>query len=573
MSVYIAAVFLLGSWLLPLHFPPWVSWHLELLSFASVGVLSWRLLAVRVFKKKVLITFPIACLPVVLIALVAIVQSAAGQISQTGDAVVISLYAALCVASMAMGYELVGTRSKADAAPPLFSRHQFSAVSCVAVLVLAGALISSIFAFVQVLDVWPSTSFISRLNGLRRPGGNLAQPNQLATLLLMGIASLIFLMESGRIKVLLGLLVLVVLMAALVTTESRTGALGLFLMAVWWFAKRRVIPFKFSPWVVISSLLFFLLFVVLWPRFFAIFYPMGLEPLVSGAASVNTNPGLRLVVWPQLVNALMRQPWLGWGLNQVPKAHNSVADVYQVSEPYSYSHNILLDLALGMGVPFAIILFVLTLIWLWRRIKATQSLEPWFCVALALPFALHSMLEFPHTYSYFLTPVAFAIGALERLTSKDCLPRIPARWVASIWLAITLVGAWTVVEYVAIEEDFRVARFEALRVGETPKDYVRPHIVLLTQLSVLIDGARIVPRPGMTTEQLKSARAAALRYPSTATQNRYAMSLALNGGANEAVRQMKVILAQHGPDVYATIKANWIARTKEYPELSAVPIP
>ncbi|MDO9404068.1 MAG: Wzy polymerase domain-containing protein [Polaromonas sp.] len=574
MPVYIAfATFLLAvSWLLPLHFPPWISWHLELLAFVSTVVLSGGLIVRLLHRRQALIKFPIPALPILALAALAVMQSSLGYIAQYGDAVVLVLYAALCIASMAIGYNSV-EGEQTDFGSPLNRRPTGSALEMLAALILVGAVISSIFAFVQVLDVWPTTSLISQVGTLRRPGGNLAQPNQLATLLLMGIASLIFLFESRRVKCATVLLVVVVLIAALVITESRTGALGLCLLVLWWLAKRRPGGFRVSFWAVFSGLLLFFLCASLWPRLFLLLYPLGFEPLVNGAASVNTSPGLRLVVWPQLVDAMMLHPWLGWGLNQVPKAHNAVAHAYQVSEPYSYSHNVLLDLALGMGLPLTIILVGVTCIWLWRRIKATQSLEPWFCVALMLPFALHSMLEFPHTYSYFLAPIAFALGAFERLTSRGTVIRISARWVAGVSLALTLVGAWTVVEYVAIEEDFRVARFEALKVGETPVDYVRPHVILLTQLGVLVDGARIVPRPSMTPDELELARAAALRYPSTATQNRYAMSLALNGHSDEAVRQMKVIRALHGPGFYAAIKANWIARAKEYPQLSAVPIP
>ena len=42
----------------------------------------------------------------------------------------------------------------------------------------------------------------------------------------------------------------------------------------------------------------------------------------------------------------MLHPWLGWGLREVPEAHNAVLHHYAVSEPYGYAHKIVLDLAL-----------------------------------------------------------------------------------------------------------------------------------------------------------------------------------------------------------------------------------
>ncbi len=41
------------------------------------------------------------------------------------------------------------------------------------------------------------------------------------------------------------------------------------------------------------------------------------------------------------------------------------------------------------------------------------SLSPRYCLALTLPVAVHSMLEVPFAYAYFLVPVMFAVGALE----------------------------------------------------------------------------------------------------------------------------------------------------------------
>jgi hypothetical protein len=133
---------------------------------------------------------------------------------------------------------------------------------------------------------------------------------------------------------------------------------------------------------------------------------------------------------------------------------------------------------------------------------------------------------------------------------------------------------WSVFEYFAIEEDFRVARFEAVRIGETPVDYVRPHTILLTQLGALVEDARITPAPGMNADQIELTRKAALRFPWTATQNRYALTLALNGNPQEAVRQLKVIRAMHGEKHYEQLKANWheLAKTR-YPQLAELPMP
>jgi hypothetical protein len=139
---------------------------------------------------------------------------------------------------------------------------------------------------------------------------------------------------------------------------------------------------------------------------------------------------------------------------------------------------------------------------------------------------------------------------------------------------VATLMARSVVEYIAIEEDFRVVRFEALHVGQTPSSYERPEIYLLNQLDALLDAGRIVPAPGMQPERIELSRKVAMRYPWTATQNRYALSLALNGNPEEALRQLKVMRIMHGEKAYEGIKANWVELSNtKYPQLKDLALP
>jgi hypothetical protein len=227
-----------------------------------------------------------------------------------------------------------------------------------------------------------------------------------------------------------------------------------------------------------------------------------------------------------------------------------------------------------MGVPLTALLVLVTGAWLWRRGQSANQLLSWYCLAVVLPVAVHSMLEFPFAYAYFLVPVMFVLGVLERTAASKPALSVGARPAVLLLFIASFIGVWSVVEYVSIEEDFRVARFEALRVGQTPSDYQRPTVVLLTQLSALLDGSRILPRPGMKADELALAKNVALRYPWTATQNRYALSLALNGDPEEAIRQLRVMRTLHGEGTYEEIKANWdnLARNK-YPQLRELKLP
>lgn len=564
LSGLIAATLLFASILQPLHFLPWVSWHNEVFGFLSTVFLCAALFAQKQKERGTHIAIPFPALIPALLGGILLAQLFAGCIPFLGDALAVFFYLSLNLCMVAVGFDLAKTK-----ATKVSTLASWTAVDGLAVVLILGALLSTVIALVQIFEVWEQSTLIVRMPGLRRPGANLGQPNQLATLFVMGMASVCYLYEARKASAVFATFILVILTIGVALTESRTGVLSCVLLAVWLLAWRNKVGLRASPWVVLSgcAALFALLWV--WPQFFAYVQAGGM--LGVDVVEVNLGVGTRYVVWPQLMEAVLQKPWFGWGLLGVSKAHNAVLHNYATAEPFTYAHNIILDMAVGMGLPLTLLLVTVTAIWLWRRVRATKTLLPWYCLAVVLPFGVHSMLEFPFAYAYFLVPVMFAVGVLEATLAPQSVVRI-AWWPAAAgFCVVTALMAWSVVEYITIEEDFRVVRFEALRVGQTPSDYERPKIHLLTQLDALLEAGRIVPAPNMAPERIELSRKVAMRYPWTATQNRYALSLALNGNPQEAIRQLKVMRAMHGEKAYDGIKANWteLANTK-YPQLQGL---
>jgi len=554
------SILILGSWLIPLHLLPWVGWHQEVMGFTLVLIIGWHVLVVSRTSGKVLI--PNAALILGVLAGIISIQWFANQIGFGGDALVLWFYLVLIAICFCAGFAVAGK-----------GQHTASIVHWFATTVMVGASLSVAVALLQAFDVWDGLPLINRTMSVRRPGGNLGQPNHLATLLLMGVASLAYLHETKKLGEVISTLLFLILIGGIALTESRTGLLSFMLMTLWWLARRRIVGFSASPLIVFCGCGILLLLVWAWPPFLA-YIEAGGQADGLPKKSINLAVGTRFTVWPQLVEAAFQRPWFGWGLREVSTAHNAVLHAYSEGEPFSYAHNIILDLAVGMGLPLTIAMVIAFGFWLWHRIRAAKSLLPWYCIALAVPLGVHSLLEFPFAYAYLLAPVMLAIGLLEGTVATTGLFKV-SWWVATVALTVvTATMAFSVLEYFAVEEDFRVARFEAMRIGQTPVEYVRPNIYLLTQLDALLEGARLSPTPGMTPEQIELARKVAVRYPWTATQNRYALTLALNGDQGEAIRQLKVIRAMHGEKSYERLKANWgeLADTR-YPQLKIMTIP
>ncbi len=565
----LAFVLLFYSFVQPLHFLPWVSWHSEVPAFLAVMLMAWNTVLSRSGMKSEF-HLPVAAVPLLGLALLVCAQCVFGLIPYFGDALVYSLYCLLCLAAMALGYQS--------------SKRDDGLLLAMAGTVLAAAVASAFLAFFQAFGIAMDYGWITGMPYLTRPGANLGQPNQLATLLLMGIGSVVFLCESGKLGRVPSAFVVFLLIASLAATESRAGALGFGVLTMWWFFKRKTASVKFDVWHAAILVVAYLWLFQMWPLWMADFYQVAGNTAVTQVAATSTaathteaaiNVAYnRWIIWPQLVQAILLRPWFGWGVGQVSTAHNAVVDAYPVSEPYTYAHSIVLDFGLGFGLPLTLLFVLVVGVWLWRRVHATKQLKSWFCVALMVPVAVHSLVEFPFAYAYFLVPVMFALGTLEAdLGSNPVFQLHTKSVIGGLFLGLGLF-IWLAIEYVRIEEDFRIVRFEALRFGQTPSDYERPNVYFLTQLAALLHGGRIVPRPNMPVEEIELARAVALRFPWPATQNRYALSLALNGNPAEALRQLRVMRAQHGKKAYANTKQAWAEMAKEkYPQLGELQMP
>ncbi len=194
------------------------------MAFFAVLLLSWHGVF-RATRKCFPATFefPIITLPIVVLALLLWLQVAAGLLGFNGDAFITTLYLLLCIATVAIGRASSGEQR---------------ALAVLGFFMLVGAFLSAFIAFVQTFELWETSSWINRMPTLRRPGGNLGQPNQLATLLLMGLVSLVFLYEIRKLGVVSSILFAITLLVGIAASESRTGVLSLAFLILWWTAKR-----------------------------------------------------------------------------------------------------------------------------------------------------------------------------------------------------------------------------------------------------------------------------------------------------------------------------------------------
>ena len=123
--------------------------------------------------------------------------------------------------------------------------------------------------------------------------------------------------------------------------------------------------------------------------------------------------GPRLYLWRHAIEMFAVHPWLGVGIDGY--AHALVGQL-RAGEPMwgidQYAHNLPLQLLATAGVAGFAAVAVPVLLFMRRILRARRGPEWFFGMGVLGILAIHSMLEQPLHYAYFLGIAAFVAGAM-----------------------------------------------------------------------------------------------------------------------------------------------------------------
>jgi O-antigen ligase len=270
--------------------------------------------------------------------------------------------------------------------------------------------------------------------------GNLAQPNHFADYLALSLASLGFLHQQRRLPI-GGLVALVApLLFVMVLSGSRSSWLYLLALAGWFAVMARRLPESAAMRGFALSLL---------PAF-VLMHGVVQLPWLAGAevSTLDRMVGLmggssiRQYLWHESLLIFAQHPWLGAGFGQFAWQHFLLAP--QLHEPqvvglYNNAHDLPLHFSAETGVSGLLVLILPLGFWMrrvWRRIDTPA--HAW-ALALLLVLGIHSLLEYPLWFTYFLGIAALLLGALD-----------PAGHRARPGLGVTAGGALAVAGLVAL---------------------------------------------------------------------------------------------------------------------------
>jgi hypothetical protein len=546
-------LFFLLSWLSADHYRPWASFHSEVLAFLGI----FGLLVSVLIHQSGGVVVPRGMGWIAVATLLPWLQYVAGIGYFAGDALLSSLY--LCGLSGAIMVGFAFSRAKeGDLA--------YGLTGVMHSLWIA-AMVSAAIAWIQWLNLQlPIGMFVVQTEFGDPAKGNLGQPNQLGTLLLMGMIAYSYIYERRIIGAFGFTLGIFFMTSALVMTHSRAAMLGVLAIGCIFVVKRSRMKSLLSTQHVLGWVLLFGL-------------ANGVSPYIDEALMLSSdreplfaNNG-RVLIWLQMLAGISKSPWVGYGLNQTATAHIAGTLDYPGSMTVTYAHNILLDIIAWNGIPLGVVMIGAGGYWFCTRIYRVSDLKAVYAMACLLPFTIHSLVEYPFAYAYFLIAAGLMVGVVEACVEPIKGWQIKRLWVGSALSVWVIVGGYIVHEYILIEEDFRIVRFENQRLGKTEATYQVPKLWMLSHMATMLKVARQPAVPNMTEQQLNDLRRVSFRFLYGAINLRYAIALGLNGDPDGARHMMAVVRATYGPVYYGEAKVGWQESTEKYPSLNAITLP
>lgn len=535
----IAFFLLLLSYVVPILGQPWISVQNEILAFVCVMTLTFKV--ANKPRIKVALNTPI-CVLLIMQGMM-LLQIMVGNSYYLGDFVNWSLYllaSCLCL--------IVGQNISAEGKT---SGNNLGVM--LAYTLLCAGLVSVMIAIFQNFNLYMDSEWIVRTAGARA-GANLGQPNHFATLSSFALASLMYLSGKFSYKKWTIYPIAMVLVLGIVLSNSRTGLLELIFISLggYYFFKKIRGKYNFNPLFILVAYCLVLVIWQTWNSQTSFLVPH--DNLADKGASLGT----RACVWSHLIDAGMMRFWLGWGFGQTYAAQQSAVTNSICGDSYTYAHNIIIELFIGMGV-LGMVLSVAFFLWLYRVARKIRTIDEGYCVVVIGLVAIHSQFEFPYAYAYFLFPVMLMVGWINSIQqlSSDHVVSISRKSILAILAFVSVTGLIWCFDYFRIQEDFRRARFEMLKIGQVDPEYKPPQIYLLTQLNEAIVAIRLVPSQDMAIGQLELLARASARFPWPVLASRYATALALNGDSVAAAKQLRIIKSVYGEKIYDGVLQRW----------------
>ena len=274
-------------------------------------------------------------------------------------------------------------------------------------LMWMGVFVSSI-GWIQYLrpnEFWP---WISALEETGRIYANLRQPNHLALVLAWAIWGTIWWTTLDPRRYRAGMLTLLFIVPVLVFTGSRMGqVLIAVLVALSWFSPHRQRRFTFALGAAGT-------YICAW--FFATLAAKYADIVFFGATRSTLSTGGRFDLWSQVISMLPQLPWQGCGPGQFNFCWTHAVLDARVEGTAVHAHNLILNGIVEWGWPLTLIIMGWIVLGVAKFLRCGLNTTATLPAGVFFASLIHSMLEYPWSYTYLFLPTAFAYGWMLTLS-------------------------------------------------------------------------------------------------------------------------------------------------------------
>lgn len=560
-----AAVLLTGlAWTLPFLQPyhrfPITSFYSEWLAFALGLAAALPLLGRNAWRDAAV---PIIALAPLGLAVLLALQVALDRVPYAEHAFTAGLYL-LWAALMAVLGHVLGRRMTLD-----------TIAGTLAWFLLVGGLVHALIGLMQHYHVSTPFDFLVAQKAGTAVYGNLGQPNHYTAYMTLSLASVAYLYGRGNLTGAIASACAAVYLLVLALAGSRSSWLYLvMLMALALIlhrirrdgASRRLAIFAcwLLPGLIAAELLVSLPFLA--PT-------EGLATITSAERlfKVASGFGPRLEKLDQAWQMFLVAPVLGAGFGQFAWHNFLYQAAYGASAAgslFNHSHNIVLHLLAETGIAGALIIVGAVLAWVAGLRRVRFDLEWWWLLALLAVIGIHSLLEYPLWYSFFLGPAALLLGLGAQ---RSLAVRFPGAARAAVALAV-LVGCVNLAAVIPAYRDFERLVFSAgpwapqassdeafaqALMGVHDEPLLRPYVELAIAYGVSVDREQLGDKLALVTRAMHFVPVEVLVY-------RQALLLALAGDAAAARAQLERSLRVY-PSKRATVVAELENLARRYP--------
>ncbi len=547
--IVFASIFLSLAWLLPNHSLPWMSFHGDAWAASMLLLVASFVL----WRNRFCVAWHWLTAVSAGMALIPLIQYAVGMTPLFGVAWINSVYLLGLLTALLAGaaWELESPGQCAD--------YLFLAIG-IAAVVSVGLQLNQFF------DLEPFGPWTLQSTGTRH-FANIAQPNQMASLLLLGVLGCAWGFYRKYLGATAAFVTAALLLLGVVLTESRTAWLNVILLLGITVYGRRYAPDRKYLGAVVGLGCYFLVCILMLPTLND-FFGGGL-PVEYRSPSSDT----RWAAWGMFLKAILHRPLFGFGWGQLGHAQFLMLDEgISLGGSLLQAHNLILDLVLWNGIPLGLSLAAFLGWWCWTVVRGLRNFSQLLLISFLVVLGTHAMLEYPLQYAYFLLPAGMVMGCLNvSLGLRTAFG--PRKWLTGVVLLLAMATlVVTIRDYFRIETSFYGLRFELKKI-DVPIPRTPPDVLALTQWRDHIVFSRMELRSGIAAGELAWMRNMVSSVPSPFVLYRFAAMLAMNDQPAEAQQWLRRTCQISSKSLCEIIEAEWAKQSLIYERIAAVPWP